>query len=114
MLEFLWGGAGCRNVGAPEVHDRLQRGAHLLLLDVRSPEEYAEGHIPNSISLPLQKLKGDIAAVAPDKGAEIVVYCLSGMRADTACRQLRQMGYTNVANMGGIGAWRYGIEKGGR
>lgn len=92
----------------------MSAGRKTVLLDVRTPEEYEELHIPNSVSLPLAQLKSGIGKVVSDKAAEIIVYCLSGARAATACRQLAAMGYANVSNMGGIYSWRYEMEKGGQ
>ncbi len=95
-----------------EAKARLDSGEPLFLLDVRTPEEYEEVHIPHSISLPLDRLKRDVGGVIPDKNAEIIIYCLSGARATSASAILRAMGYTNVKNMGGIHSWRYETERG--
>lgn len=106
MLDFLFGSSGTRSISPREAKERLAAGK-ALLLDVRTQEEYREIHIPNSISLPLQKLKTGIAKAAPDKNAEIIVYCLSGARAAQACTVLSAMGYANVRNLGGIRSWPY-------
>ena len=84
----------------------------MVLLDVRTAEEYEQIHIPNSISLPLDRLKQDAGRVVSNKDSEIIVYCLSGARASTAASMLGAMGYTNVKNLGGIHAWRYETERG--
>lgn len=99
-------------ISQEEAKKRLDSHKDVLLLDVRSPEEYRELHIPNSISLPLDQLKSGIGKFAKDKDTEILVYCLSGMRAATGCQQLTAMGYTNVVNMGGIQTWGYQTERG--
>lgn len=91
---------------------RLSSEKSIILLDVRTPEEYNEVHIPHSISLPLNQLKTEILKVASDKDTEIIVYCLSGMRAASACKELSAIGYTNVSNMGGIQSWKYETERG--
>lgn len=95
-----------------EAKRRLAADKNILLLDVRTPEEYREVHIPGSTSLPLDHLESDISKVAGDPDTEIIVYCLSGARAASACRRLAAMGYTNVSNLGGIRDWNYEIEKG--
>jgi phage shock protein E len=112
MFEALFGKKGYTNISPREAKERLATGKGVLLLDVRTPEEYNEIHIPNSISLPLNQLKPGISKVASDKDTEIIVYCLSGMRAASACSQLAAMGYTNVSNMGGIQSWKYETERG--
>lgn len=82
------------------------------MLDVRTPEEYAAVHIPASKSLPLDQLEARIEKIAANKDREIIVYCLSGARAASACSYLSAMGYTNVSTMGGIRTWEYELEKG--
>ena len=66
-----------------------------VLLDVRSPEEYASGHLQGARNIPH-------ASVAPDKSAPVILYCRSGRRADTALKAMRSMGYENVSNFGGL------------
>lgn len=114
MFEALFGKKGFQNISRKEAHGKLSTGRKTVLPDVRTPEEYEELHIPNSISLPLAQLKSGIGKVAGDKAAEILVYCLSGARAAVACRQLAAMGYTNVSNMGGIRSWGYETERGNK
>ena len=72
-----------------------------ILLDVRTPQEYREGHIPASHNVPLQDLES-VAFVAEDPDAPLFVYCHSGVRSRQAAEQLRDMGYWNVHNIGGI------------
>ncbi|MBQ9989803.1 MAG: rhodanese-like domain-containing protein [Lachnospiraceae bacterium] len=73
-----------------------------LLLDVRTSEEYREGHIPNSVNLPLQELHHKAAGVIRDKETPIFAYCHSGARSGQAVSLLKKMGYTKVENLGGI------------
>lgn len=81
-----------------------------VLLDVRNPDEYAAGHIPGSVNLPLPRI-GEAQERFPDKSAPLFVYCLSGGRSSSAVGALREMGYTNLTNIGGIRAWRGEIKK---
>ena len=78
--------------------------ADLLLIDVRSPGEFAAGHVRGAINLPLDRFAQDIARVAPDKQAAIMLCCASGARSGMACGFLQQQGYTQVVNGGGAGA----------
>lgn len=73
---------------------------NLLLLDVRSPGEYACGHVRGAINLPLERFMQEIAQVAPDKSAPVVLYCVSGARSGMACDALRQLGYQQPINGG--------------
>ena len=114
MFESLFGKKGYTNISQREAKERLSAAQNIVLLDVRTPEEYLESHIPKSKSLPLNQLKSKITKIVSDKNAEIIVYCLSGMRAASACSELAGMGYTNVSNMGGIQSWKYETEKGHR
>ena len=73
-----------------------------VLLDVRSPEEYAAGYLKGARNIPHDRIGAEIAAVVPDKSAQVILYCRSGRRAKTAQETLRAMGYTNVSNFGGL------------
>jgi len=105
-------GNGIKKIPQTLAKERLSSGETVILIDVRSPEEYKEQHIKNSISLPLDQIKSNLSNIVKDKNAEILVYCYSGMRAATACGTMAKMGYTNVSNMGGIQTWKYETERG--
>ncbi len=81
-----------------------------VLLDVRTPQEYREGHIPESKNVPLQQL-GKISAVADNKETALFVYCYSGGRSRQAVSVLQRMGYTNVQNIGGIAAYSGKVDR---
>ena len=76
-----------------------------VLLDVRTQEEYRMGHIPGSRNIPLQAID-KVSEVADNKHTPLFVYCASGARSRTAAGLLRQMGYVDVKNIGGIAAYR--------
>ncbi len=107
MFELLFGEKSYKSISTRMGRERLNADKNIILIDVRTPEEYADVHIPNSKSLPLNKLESGISKIAKNKDAEIIVYCQSGARAASACSQLSAMGYTNVSNMGGIQSWKY-------
>jgi len=81
-----------------------------VLLDVRTPQEYGEGHIPGSKNVPLQQLD-KISSVADNKNVPLFVYCYSGGRSRQAASMLQHMGYTNVQNIGGITAYQGKVER---
>jgi rhodanese-related sulfurtransferase len=96
---------GFTMISVGDLKARLDAGDQLLVLDVRTPEEYAQdGHIAGSTLIPLQELPqrmGDL-----EKDEPIACFCRSGNRSRTACEQLAQAGFTNLVNVdGGIGAW---------
>ncbi len=75
-----------------------------VLLDVRTPDEYRQGHIPGSKNVPLQSID-KVAGMIDNKATPIFVHCLSGARSRQAAAVLQQLGYTNVKNIGGISAY---------
>lgn len=77
-----------------------------VLLDVRTPEEYRQGHIPTSRNIPLHTLQVE-NSVPCDKNTPLFVYCQSGVRSRQAVAVLGKMGYTDIRNIGGI-AWYTG------
>lgn len=80
-------------------------GENLIVLDVRSPEEWAQdGHIEGATLIPLPELKARAADELP-RDAEIVVYCRTGNRSAQAVAYLASAGYTSVSDMGGIQDW---------
>lgn len=80
-----------------------------LLLDVRSAQEYREGHIPSSVNLPLREINR-IDELADSKEAPLFLYCLSGARSRQAEAVLQHLGYHNVKNLGGISNWHGAVE----
>ena len=80
------------------------------LLDVRTPQEYAEGHIPESRNIPLQNID-KAEEIVDNKDTPLFVHCLSGGRSRQATAVLKQMGYTNVTNIGGIADYRGKVER---
>jgi rhodanese-related sulfurtransferase len=80
------------------------------LVDVRTPAEFRQGHLPGSISVPLDQWVR-IQELVPDKGAPLYVYCLSGARSQAACRGFGRLGYTEVVNIGGIAGYDGPLER---
>lgn len=81
-----------------------------VLLDVRTPDEYRQGHIPGSKNVPLQSID-KVTVMINNKATPIFVHCLSGARSRQATAILLQMGYTNVKNIGGISAYAGKVER---
>ena len=97
----------------PDINKGLKEYAekeNAVLLDVRTPQEYREGHIPGSKNVPLQTLD-KVRSVVENKDAELFVYCYSGARSRQAMATLQHMGYTNVQNIGGIAAYHGKVER---
>lgn len=75
-----------------------------LIIDVRSPGEFATGHVRGSLNVPLDRLAQDIASHVPDKATPVILCCASGGRSGMACSYMQQMGYQHVSNGGSAGA----------
>lgn len=99
-------------VNAPDVVARVGRG-EMLLVDVREPSEFRGAHAVGAENIPAgqvaQKLRpGSAGCPAPNTATPVALYCASGARSGAAARQLRQMGYTEVVNLGGLRDWQRG------
>lgn len=96
----------------PDINQGVQEyknAVGAVLLDVRTPQEYREGHIPGSQNVPLQQLD-KVEEVTENKDTVLYVYCRSGARSRQAVSLLKHMGYTNVHNIGGIAAYSGKVE----
>lgn len=90
------------DVSGEEARRLVEGGA--LLLDVRTQEEFAAGHLPNALNIPVQELDRRLADVGP-KGRGIVLYCRSGNRSGEAARMLKEAGYSAVHDLGAMSSW---------
>ena len=89
-----------------EAKARMEANPDLILLDVRTQEEYDDGHIPGAVCLPSDMIEEGMP-FSFDKDAEILLYCHSDKRSAEAASRLRAMGYTNVSDIGCILDWPY-------
>ena len=89
-------------ISANDYVARFSTEAHLLI-DVRTPQEYAEGHIAGSVNIPVQVLEGALSQLPMD--VPIVVYCRSGNRSGQAAQILAKNKFTSVYDLGAISAW---------
>ena len=79
-----------------------------IILDVRTPEEFAERHIEGAILIPDYEIGEKAESILTDKEQLILVYCRSGRRSKNAANELATLGYTNIKEFGGINDWKYG------
>ena len=89
---------------------RLLDSGKTRAVDVREPDEYAVGHIPGALLLPLGQITDRAQEVLPDKEAPWLVYCRTGRRSADAVQKLEALGYTTLYDLGGILSWPYEIE----
>lgn len=80
---------------------RIEAGHEQLILDVRSPEEYAEGHVPGAINIPHDQLNSRVAEIGSHKNKEVVLYCRSGKRAAMAADILHSAGFSKLLHLEG-------------
>jgi len=86
----------------------MEENEDVILVDVRTLEEFAAGHIEGAILLPLASISAQASTVIPDKKAIYIIYCRSGNRSAQAVDLLVEMGYETLYDMGGIIDWPYG------
>ena len=96
-----------KTVNVETVYKAINDNSDVVILDVRTLEEYNEEHIPNAVNIPID----DIDTIDIEKDKTIYVYCASGNRSKMATNKLIDMGYTDVYNMGGINNYPYELEK---
>ncbi len=85
--------------------EMMAEETNYIILDVRTPEEYAEGHIENAINIPNEAIGSDEIEELPDKSQLIMIYCRSGNRSKQTADKLVKLGYANIVEFGGINTW---------
>lgn len=99
------------SISAADAKEIMDSETGYIILDVRTENEFAEGHIPGAILIPDYDIAERAEAELPDKKQLILVYCRSGRRSKNAAAKLAEMGYSNVKEFGGIIDWSYGTTK---
>ena len=103
-------GAVYVNITAEEAKQIMDSEEGYIILDVRTQEEYDEGHIPGAIVISHEEITEKAEGVLTDKDQLILVYCRSGRRSKLAAEALAELGYTNIKEFGGIIDWPYEVE----
>ena len=103
-------GAVYVNITAEEAKQIMDSEEGYIILDVRTQEEYDEGHIPGAIQISHEEIAEKAEDVLTDKDQLILVYCRSGRRSKIAAEALVELGYTNIKEFGGIIDWPYEVE----
>ena len=94
-------------IDAPQARELLDSAEPPLLVDVRAPDEWTEGHIPGAVHVPRDFLESRIEQSAPDRSRPVVVYCAGGARSAFAAKTLEELGYENVVSLaGGFTDWK--------
>ena len=100
-----------RKISSHEAKEMMVTNPNVIVLDVRTIEEYNEKHIPNALLIPVDEIKEKAPLELKDKNQIILVYCRSGNRSKTASYDLIYLGYLNVYDFGGINEWEYEVVK---
>ena len=98
------------NITAEAARQIMDTEEGYIILDVRTREEYDQGHIPGAVLIPDTEIKARAEEVLTDKDQLILVYCRSGRRSKLAAQILVELGYTNIKEFGGIIHWPYEVE----
>ncbi|HHU48871.1 MAG: rhodanese-like domain-containing protein [Caldicoprobacterales bacterium] len=98
-----------QKIDAREAKSIIDNEDDIVILDVRTKQEYDQGHILNAVLIPDVNLKDEVEEIIPDKNIKILVYCRSGRRSAASAKLLIEMGYKNVYDFGGINDWPYDI-----
>ena len=109
LLIYITIFAGCdkpiyEQITADEAHEMISK-KDVIILDVREDNEFNQGHLENAINIPLEDLEKRLNELNKDN--KIIVYCLSGTRADIALEILEKNGFNNIYTFGGIEDWNY-------
>lgn len=100
-----------QHVSMSDIVRIMEENENYIILDVRTLEEYNQGHIPNAICIPNETIDENVVNKLPDKNQLILIYCRSGNRSKQAAEKLKKLGYTNLIEFGGIIDWKGEIEK---
>ena len=101
-----------RQIRMDEAVTMMAQETDYIILDVRRPDEFAAGHIPNAINVANETIGTAEISELPDKDQLIMVYCRSGRRSKEASEKLVKLGYTNIVEFGGILDWKGEIVTG--
>lgn len=97
-------------INAETAKTMMDEHPEIVVLDVREPDEFENGHIPGAVLLPLGSVSAEAAAeVIPELDTTVLVYCRSGNRSKQASAALAELGYTAIYEFGGINDWPYDV-----
>jgi len=96
-------------ITAKEAKEMMDQNTDIVILDVRTEEEFNTGHIEGAVLIPDYEIAEKVEATLTDKSATILVYCRSGRRSVLSAKELIELGYSNIYDFGGIIDWEYDI-----
>jgi phage shock protein E len=106
LLVGLAAAADVRIIQPTELMNRLQTEPNLVLIDIRTPQEYAQGHIPRAVNLPLDQFEQRGAELTANRNREVILYCRTGRRVRIAVHLLLEQGFQKIVLLeGNILGW---------
>ena len=112
FLSVLFRNIDYTNINGSQLQNILNSNRKILILDVRNSEEYRNGHIPNSVNIPVDILSTKLSTLSSYRNNEIVVYCSVGIRSATASEVLARNGFNKIYNLdGGISSYKGKLTK---
>jgi len=104
---------GYKQITQEQAKSIIDSQKNIVILDVRTKQEFVAEHIPNSICIPVEEITASDTPPKElkDKNQTVLVYCRSGRRSKIAARHLADMGFKNILEFGGITTWPYDVEK---
>ena len=106
------GKAAYHKISAEEAYE-MMTSQEVVVVDVRTREEYDGGHIENAVLVPNESIGSEMPEALPDKEAILLIYCRSGRRSKEAAQKLLELGYQSVYDFGGVIDWPYELVKEG-
>ena len=104
--------AAYHKISTEEAYE-MMASQEVVVVDVRTREEYDGGHIENAVLVPNESIGSEMPEALPDKEATLLIYCRSGRRSKDAAEKLLKLGYQNVYDFGGVIDWPYELVKEG-
>ncbi|MHB8962187.1 MAG: rhodanese-like domain-containing protein [Saccharofermentanales bacterium] len=98
-------------INARTAKEIIDSGEKVIVLDVRTREEFNGGHIKGAVHLPYDQIPSKASGLLPEKNAKILVYCASGARSSAGTRSLVSLGYSDVSDFGGLMSWPYEVVR---
>ena len=105
--------AAYQKISAEEAYEMMASQEIVVVVDVRTREEYDGGHIENAVLVPNESIGSEMPESLPDKDATLLIYCRSGRRSKDAAQKLLALGYQSVYDFGGVIDWPYELVKEG-
>ena len=107
VIRKYFGIANKVKITPEDAKSKIDKEKDIVLLDVRTKNEYLGKHIPKSTLIPIDILSNEVEKKLPDKNKQIIVYCSAGNRSVRAVRILDKLGYVNIHNLGALYKWPY-------